>query len=166
MLLHYTPKDETRFWIKVNKTDTCWLWTASVLSCGYGSFHLNSHRYPAHRLAYMFTYGDIPAGMFVCHACDVRNCVRPEHLWLGTQKDNIHDAVAKGRFYQGGAVSPQRQARGNQIPQAVATPDLVRAIRRRYAEGQTVIVHLAREFGVGRMVARGIIEGITWRHID
>jgi hypothetical protein len=168
MLLHYTPEDVARFWIKVNKTDTCWLWTAATLSCGYGSFGLNGRQHGAHRIAYTLTYGNIPEGMYICHACDVRNCVRPDHLWAGTQKDNIQDCIAKGRFAMmpGSHMPPACHLRGEEIYGSVATPDLVRAIRHRYAEGQTIIVHLAREFGVGRMVVRGIIEGSTWRHVD
>lgn len=168
MLLNYTPKDVARFWVKVNKTDTCWLWTACLFTCGYGAFGLGGKQYPSHRIAYMFTYGEIPDGLKVCHACDVRNCVRPDHLWLGTQKDNIQDCIAKGRWHNmpGSHMKPGVHQRGEDVYGAVATPDLVRAIRRRYAEGQTVVTSLAREFGVGRMVVRGIVEGKTWRHVE
>lgn len=83
-----------RFWSKVNKTASCWLWTGAKGKWGHGSFQGSS----AHRFAYKQLVGPIPDGMFVCHRCDVGSCVNPEHLFLGTQRDNIHDAINKGRF--------------------------------------------------------------------
>jgi hypothetical protein len=95
---------ETRFWNRVNKTDTCWLWTGSTI-CGYGSIAgvLNGKRRPLyiHRVAWEMTHGPIPDGLKVCHHCDVPLCVRPEHLFLGTQQENLDDARAKGRLIDG-----------------------------------------------------------------
>ncbi len=90
-------KLEDRFWSKVQKTDNCWLWLGSVLKCGYGSFKLNGHTVRAHRIAWMLTYNSIPEGELVCHHCDNGLCMNPEHLFLGTQKDNIRDMITKGR---------------------------------------------------------------------
>lgn len=91
-----------RFFNKVNKTETCWLWTASLRGkTGYGAFKLNGKTVDAHRLSYQLHKGEIPEGMYVCHTCDNRKCVNPEHLFLGTAKDNYHDAVVKGRIIKG-----------------------------------------------------------------
>lgn len=97
---------EARFWSKVNKTDSCWLWTGSRTGRRrmHGQFHLAKidgrprNIYP-HRFSWMLAYGSIPNTLQVLHRCDVGICVRPEHLFLGTQDDNLKDAARKGRFH-------------------------------------------------------------------
>jgi hypothetical protein len=87
-----------RFWAKVNKTEGCWLWTASTVKFGYGQFGVSKTIHKnTHRLSWEIHRGPIPAGMYVCHACDVPACVNPAHLFLGTQRDNVLDCVRKGR---------------------------------------------------------------------
>lgn len=91
---------EERFWSKVLKTDSCWLWQGSICGVGYGHFGIDGHTKDAHRLSWEMTRGPIPDGMRVLHNCpagDRRDCVNPDHLWLGTQADNIRDMWAKGR---------------------------------------------------------------------
>ena len=84
---------------KVNKTDTCWLWNGKTQSDGYGEiWHPEKKKLATvHKLVYQFMKGVVPETMFVCHTCDVRNCVNPDHLWLGSNRDNIIDAAKKGR---------------------------------------------------------------------
>ena len=91
-----------RFWSKVEKGDgaKCWLWTAAVNDAGYGIIGIGGRRdgvERAHRLSWMLYHGPIPAGLVVCHRCDVPACVKPEHLFLGTLSDNHQDMRAKGR---------------------------------------------------------------------
>lgn len=102
----FTEKDAKRFWDKVSKTETCWLWTASTLQGGYGGFYFDGKLRKAHRIAYEQTFGAIPAGSgyhgtCVLHRCDNTKCVRPDHLFLGTNHDNVMDMLAKGRNTKG-----------------------------------------------------------------
>jgi len=90
-----TEKPETRFWKHVNKTDSCWLWTASGNN-EYGQTNA-AKKVAVHRLSWELAYGPIPAGLCVLHKCDVPRCVRPDHLFLGTQGDNTRDRIAKCR---------------------------------------------------------------------
>lgn len=104
---------QDRFWLKVEKSDQCWLWTGSKDEHGYGRINSgdrtpSGHPVPklATRVSWELTHGQIADGLFVCHRCDNPPCVRPDHLFLGTQKDNMADSAAKGRWY-----SPNRKPR-------------------------------------------------------
>lgn len=86
-----------RFWAKVNKTVGCWLWTGSKTSRGYGDLTVMKRHVLAHRFSYEVKYGPVPAGMHVLHKCDTPLCVRPSHLFPGTDADNMLDKARKGR---------------------------------------------------------------------
>jgi hypothetical protein len=92
-----------RFWRRVNKTENCWEWACGVGPNGYGYLNHRLSRITrprllqAHRISYELNIGQVPAGMIVCHKCDNRICVRPDHLFVGTYKDNMQDMLRKGR---------------------------------------------------------------------
>lgn len=93
------PKEDiSKNWIKkIKKTSTCWLWVASTDPKGYGIFWDGYQQIKAHRYSYTIYKGLIPIGIYVCHLCDNPSCVNPDHLWLGSAKDNIQDCIKKGR---------------------------------------------------------------------
>jgi len=89
-----------RFWSKVNKNTTngCWEWTASLDGKGYGQITIKKGLLKrAHRVAWELIRGSIPKGQLLCHRCDNKKCVNPDHLFLGTQRDNVQDMDSKGR---------------------------------------------------------------------
>lgn len=94
-----------RFWKKVDKHGPihptlgteCWLWTGYQMPFGHGQLNVGDKIVLTHRFSWELHHGPIPEGLSVLHHCDVPNCIRPDHLFLGTQKDNVQDAIQKGR---------------------------------------------------------------------
>ena len=80
-----------RYWVKVEKTDECWIWTATVTSWGYGQFWLNGKHVKAHRYSFELAHGPIAEGLDIDHLCHNRACVRPEHLRAATRKQNMEN---------------------------------------------------------------------------
>lgn len=145
---------EDRFWAKVQKTNGCWLWTGAKRQ-GYGALARTRADGPvyAHRFAWEIHNGTIPSGMWVLHRCDVRACVRPDHLWLGSQQENNADCVAKGRNARG-------EARGfNKLNE-----QQVRAIRVLYDSGWRPR-DIAPLFGVTDSNVKMIGRRIRWQHL-
>jgi hypothetical protein len=115
----------------------------------------------AHRIAWELTHGPIPDRLLALHKCDNPACVRPDHLFLGTHKDNTQDMLAKGRHRTG---SRLQMARGEQLPQARLTEAAVREIRRLLALG-TRGCDIAQQFMVSPMTISDVARGATWRHV-
>ena len=128
----------------------CHLWTASSASHGYGQFKLNGKHVLSHRVAYELYVGPIPEGMYVCHTCDVRVCVNPEHLFLGTHADNMKDRNGKGR-----------QARGEDHGCARLTEEL--ALEIYHAAGTQI--EITKKYGVSRSLVSKIKNKKKWSHI-
>jgi hypothetical protein len=89
---------------KIEVTEDCWLWKASKFPNGYGQHKCDNKNWKAHRFVYTLLVGPIPEDLSVLHRCDVRGCVNPAHLWVGTHQDNMDDSAAKGR--KGGEANP------------------------------------------------------------
>lgn len=86
-----------RFWVKAEKSAGCWNWMALRNPSGYGVVNFKNKTRLAHRVAWELTHGEIPVGMYACHTCDNPSCINPDHLFLGTQADNMRDMMEKGR---------------------------------------------------------------------
>ena len=115
----------------------------------------------AHRVAWELAYGQVPNGLFVCHRCDNPPCVRPEHLFLGTARDNTQDAIAKGRFVFN--LRPET-TRGEANGRAKITEDQVREIRKRRESGVGT-GSLAKEYGLSRSFVQKIVRRERWSHV-
>jgi predicted XRE-type DNA-binding protein len=108
----------------------------------------------------VLTHGPIPDGLKVLHTCDVRNCVNPAHLWLGTQADNVADCVTKGRASNGAHVH-----RGSRHGNSKLTEAVVAEIRQRYAAGGVSQQTLANHFGVSQSVVSELVNRVGWKHV-
>lgn len=103
-----------RFFSKVTPCDGCWIWRGNVNALGYARLVFMNKNYAASRIIFELYYGPIPHGMYACHICDTPRCVNPEHLFIGTAKDNVHDAWRKGRATVQKAAAASRMQRINQ----------------------------------------------------
>jgi HNH endonuclease len=135
----------------------CWNWFATRNTCGYGVFCFRGKNQLAHRVSWLIHKGHIPNGRYVLHRCDNPRCVNPDHLFLGTQTDNMRDAVRKGRLKTG-------NVRGTDQPLSPFVESQVHFIRLASSEGFSRS-SIARYFGVCRTSIDAIVNRKTWRHI-
>jgi hypothetical protein len=150
-------KFETHF-VKKSRHE-CWIWTSRIGTSGYGRFTMgyakSGRQTNAHRAAYAIYVGPVPDHLLVCHKCDVRACVNPSHLFLGTPLDNMKDMIRKGR---GKLVQPHY---GERNGLAKLDANKVRAIRR----SEETDAALARKYGVSHPALASARRGETWRHV-
>lgn len=188
-----TEHDIARFHFGVEKmSGGCWVWGGYTDPDGYGVFYVRRdgtrRAIRAHRVSYFIVFDEWPP--LVRHTCDNRACVRPEHLKPGTQAQNMRDMVERGRSLRGerhpmrkarnrarlprgdrhwSRLRPELRARGERHGRASLEADDVRAIRRRFADGQGkrgLQAALAREYSVDPGTVFNIVTGKTWGHID
>lgn len=145
----------------------CQLWLGSVNAKGYGKFGSGGKNVRAHREAWIERNGPVPRSMHVCHRCDVRSCINPDHLFLGTAADNNADMMAKGRH----RAPPKRQgprppragpARGETHCRAKLTESVIRVIRASDLPKKV----LARRHGVDPKTIRAVISRKCWAHVQ
>jgi hypothetical protein len=154
--------DAERFWGRVERADpdSCWEWTRARFRSGYGALRNLETKQTvyAHRVAWELTNGAIEKGLCVLHRCDNRPCCNPNHLFLGTDADNVRDMDAKGRR--------RWMARpGIMNSSAKLTEDAVRQIRVEHREGRSSQRALARKHGVSPSAIRHIVRGKTWKNV-
>lgn len=151
------------FWANTAKTALgCWEWQGTKNRDGYGVLKFCRTVVSAHRVAYEFANGPITDGLYVCHHCDNRLCVRPDHLFLGGALENNRDASRKGRYANRPA--PNRP-RGTEQPGSKLTDDAVREIRRAHADGGVTYGDLAARFGVSWSLIRNVVKRLNWKHV-
>lgn len=149
--------EKARFFAKVGEPNSrgCMEWKAARNSKGYGQFGVQGRMFVATRLMYSIMKGEVPPEILVCHTCDNPICVNPDHLFLGTPKDNQADKSAKGRC------APQKGSRNNH---ARLIESDVREIRLLRDSGMQV-ADIASRFNVHQTTISKIITRATWLHI-
>lgn len=153
-------KFKHKFWKRVDQPFVgCWEWQGVRSTQGYGSIRFGKKPYPAHRVAWELLYGEIPEGMLVLHKCDNKCCVRPGHLYIGTQKDNVRDIFDRNRMP---GKHKRRPKPGHLHKLSV---EQVKEIRIRYANKESSTRKLAKEYGVAQVTIWDIISRNSWRNL-
>lgn len=160
--IYLRPSTNSLFHKKYKKDiNGCWIWIASKIHTGYGMFWSGDKNITAHRYSYGIYNGEIPKGIFVCHTCDVRECVNPKHLFLGTHKDNLQDMIRKGRAR---FANKHRIVRGEENGQSKLSENNIRDIFKLHKRG-TSQNELSKIFGCHQTNIHYILSGKTWRHV-
>lgn len=157
----YTPEEfEIVFWSKVDRSNgatSCWNWAARINEWGYGEVWYKGRHCKSHRVSWELMHGEIPDGLCVLHTCDNPACVNPNHLFLGTNLDNMRDKVSKNR---------QSRLNGENHPLHKLTKEQVLAIRQEYSKGDVSLKTLSKRYGIGISTAGGIVTYRAWRELE
>lgn len=154
-------KDRKRFLSKIlfqcfgPHTD-CMIWSGARDKNGYGLFKLKRKMLKAHRVSWEMHRGSIPKGLLVCHRCDCPPCVKPEHLFIGSAKDNTQDMIRKGR---------KAPSKGELHSQSKITEYDVRLIRALWDQRVLSQSKIAKKFNITRSNVSAIVRNISWKHI-
>lgn len=140
---------------RIKKTEYCWNWNGSKTVLGYGILRINKKRVYAHRQSYSHYKGEIETGHVVMHSCDNPSCVNPEHLFCGTQLDNIKDMHFKNRH-----------AKGQMIPNSIFDEDKIKLIRSLYIPWKFGCKKVADLVGSDRKHIWQIISGKIWKEVQ
>lgn len=152
----YNEKIKNKIINNVTLTNNeCWEWNKS-LRLGYAQIIAFGQSWFGHRLSYKIFKGDFPNDLFVCHRCDNKKCINPEHLFLGTPKDNVIDMMNKGR---------QNHAKGTNAGRAKLCDSKVLEARRLYKYENIGYSKLARRYGVTSRTIYSAVNGKTWKHL-
>jgi hypothetical protein len=150
-VLEKTAEKFSKYFV-INSNTKCWEWTRACTKNGYGITYIGSKQIVAHRFAYLYSVGIIPKNKFVCHHCDNRKCVNPDHLFLGSALENSRDMVKKGRVVFG-----ERHSR------AKLTKENVKEIRT--LAGKILQKELGKRFGVQQSNISKIVNKIQWTEV-
>lgn len=145
-----------RFWKYVQKTETCWIWSGGKTTGGYGKFN-PTHKSgweKSHRFSWTLHFGEIPEGKVVCHKCNMKLCVRPDHLYVATSRENTLDAMRDG-------LCPIGEKHG----MAKITEEQVKEIRLLHKPKEISMGFLAKKYGITKTQISRIINRKTWKHI-
>lgn len=144
-----------KIFTKIQKTTSCWLWTGACDINGYGIFNMYNKCWRVHRLSYIIHYGNFNQKMCILHKCDIRNCVNPNHLFIGTRQDNHRDMHNKNRY-------PCGEDHGNSTISEVEVRQLLIEI---YNYKFNSIQEVCEVYKIGKEVVHSILNGKTWKHI-
>lgn len=164
--------DTNRFWSAVNLTanpNKCWNWEG--YKDRYGVFWISNKKYSSHRVAYFISNNVDPLEKLVCHSCDNPYCCNPNHLWLGTQKENMGDMISKGRDKKasgsanGTYTHPERIARGSRVGVSKLTEEQIVIIRKLFTTGTPSQKEVAEKFNVSGSLISLIVNKKRWKHL-
>lgn len=148
---HMEIHDRLKYLSVVDFNTGCHNWRGGLNLTGYGVLSYKHEKWLAHRLSFTLAYGSIPDNLYICHKCDNPKCINPEHLFLGSQKDNLTDMTSKGRA-----------AVGSDYHRSNLTDEDVKAIK---ADTRKQLV-IAKEYGVSRTNISAIKTGRAWKHVE
>jgi len=142
----------------IDKTTNCWNWNRAIDSSGYGAVKYCGKKHNVHRLVWMLLHDNLEKGICVCHKCDNRKCINPDHLFIGTQSDNMKDCVNKGRYFS-------NVIRGEKNSWSKLSSKQVIEIRQLKESKKISNKEIAKQYKVGYTAISKIIRGENWKHI-